>query len=75
MALYKRAKIIGTVLRARSIEEKAAATRAFIDEVIPLFESGKIRPNLDRKFPAAEIQDAHRYLESNVSFGKVVIEF
>jgi NADPH2:quinone reductase len=75
MALSKRAKIIGTVLRARNLEEKAAATKAFVDEVIPLFEGGKIRPNLDRVFPAPEIQAAHRYLESNESFGKVVIEF
>lgn len=74
-ALYKRAKIIGTVLRARSIEEKAAATRAFVDEVVPLLTSGNVRPNLDRVFPAAKIQEAHRYLESNESFGKVVIEF
>ena len=73
--LYKRAKIIGTTLRMRSLEEKAAATDAFISDVIPLLESGKVRPNVDRVFPASEIQDAHRYLESNESFGKVVIEF
>jgi NADPH:quinone reductase len=75
MALYKRARIIGTVLRARTTEEKAAATSALARDVLPLFESGKIKPNLDRVFPAAEIQAAHRYLESNESFGKVVIEF
>jgi NADPH2:quinone reductase len=75
MALYKRAKVIGTVLRARSIEEKAAATEAFVEQVIPLIEDGKVRPNLDRVFPVSEIQAAHRYLESNESFGKVVVEF
>lgn len=75
MALSKRATIIGTVLRARSLEEKAAATKLFIEQVLPLFESGKIKPNLDRIFPAGEIRAAHRYLESNESFGKVVIEF
>lgn len=74
-ALYKRAKIIGTTLRMRSLEEKAAATRAFINEVIPLFENGRIKPNVDRVFPATEIREAHRYLESNESFGKIVIEF
>ena len=73
--LYKRAKIIGTTLRMRSLEEKAAATGAFIRDVIPLLESGKVRPNVDRVFPVSEIQDAHRCLESNESFGKVVIEF
>ena len=75
IALYKRAKIIGTTLRMRSLEEKAAATSAFVNEVIPLFKSGQIKPNVDRVFPTSEIQEAHRYLESNESFGKVVIEF
>ena len=75
MALYKRATIIGTTLRMRSTEEKAAATKAFVKDVIPLFETGQIKPNVDRVFAAAEIQQAHRYLESNESFGKVVIEF
>jgi NADPH:quinone reductase-like Zn-dependent oxidoreductase len=75
LALFKRMTIIGTVLRGRTTEEKAAAIQKFIDEVIPLFVSGKIRPNVDRVFPAEEIQDAHRYLESNESFGKVVLEF
>ena len=59
----------------RSTEEKAAATKAFVKDVIPLFETGQIKPNVDRVFAAAEIQQAHRYLESNESFGKVVIEF
>jgi len=75
IALTKRAKIFGTVLRARSMEEKAAAVEAFDREVIPLLKNGKVVPNLDRVFPVEEIQDAHRYLESNQSFGKVVIEF
>jgi NADPH2:quinone reductase len=75
LALSKRAKIIGTVLRARNLEEKAAATKRFVDEVVPLFESRVLKPNLDKVFPASEIQAAHRYLESNKSFGKVVIEF
>jgi putative PIG3 family NAD(P)H quinone oxidoreductase len=74
-ALSKRAKIFGTVLRGRTLEEKAAATRAFVNEVVPLLADGRVRPNLDKVFPAADIQEAHRYLESNESFGKVVIEF
>jgi putative PIG3 family NAD(P)H quinone oxidoreductase len=75
MALYKRAKITGTTLRARTADEKAAAVSAFVRDVIPLLESGRVGPNLDRVFASADIQDAHRYLESNESFGKVVIEF
>ena len=74
-ALFKRATIIGTVLRGRSTEEKAAAVQKFVDEVIPLLASGAVKPNVDRVFPAAEVAEAHRYLESNESFGKIILEF
>ena len=74
-ALFKRATIIGTVLRGRSTEEKATAVQKFVDEVIPLLASGAVKPNVDRVFPAAEVAEAHRYLESNESFGKIILEF
>lgn len=71
--LRKRVKITGTVLRSRSPAEKAEAVRQFVDEVIPLFVSGKIVPNVDRVFALADISAAHKYMESNTSFGKIVI--
>jgi NADPH:quinone reductase-like Zn-dependent oxidoreductase len=73
-ALSKRLRIIGTVLRSRSLEEKAVATRRFAENVIPLLESGNVSPNVDKVFRMEEIREAHEYLESNKSFGKVVIE-
>lgn len=73
--MAKRAKLIGTVLRSRPTIEKAEATRKFIDEVIPLFEKNLIKPNIDRVFKIKEIQKAHEYLESNESFGKIVLLF
>lgn len=75
LVLQKRATIIGTVLRSRSLEEKAEATKKFADEVLPLFELGKTLPNLDRVFPAKDVVEAYKYLGSNESFGKVVLEF
>ncbi len=75
MALAKRAKIIGTVLRSRSTEEKAEATAKFVEDVLPLIEAGKIKPNFDKVFPVENIREAHEHLESNRSFGKVVLEF
>ena len=75
IALQKRLKIIGTMLRGRSIAEKADAIARFADEVVPLFETGKFRPNLDRVFAVENVRDAYKYLESNESFGKVVLEF
>ena len=75
LALAKRAKIIGTVLRSRLTEEKAEATKKFIAEVLPLFAAGQIKPNIDRVFPIEEIRRAHEYIESNESFGKVILQF
>ncbi|MGI8642428.1 MAG: NAD(P)H-quinone oxidoreductase [Pyrinomonadaceae bacterium] len=74
-ALVKRLKIIGTVLRSRPNAEKAEATRAFIKDVLPLFAEGKIKPNLDKVFKFEDVVKAHEYLESNESFGKVVLKF
>lgn len=75
LLMRRRASVTGTMLRARSIEEKAEAVRAFAAHVLPLVALGEIRPVIDRIVPAAEIRAAHRYLESNEAFGKVVLKF
>ncbi|HKN84892.1 MAG TPA: NAD(P)H-quinone oxidoreductase, partial [Pyrinomonadaceae bacterium] len=71
--LGKRLHIIGTVLRARSLQEKIAISGAFARDVLPLLANGSIQPVIDSVFPLEKIQDAHRRLESNETFGKVVL--
>ena len=71
--LSRRVALIGTVLRARSVDEKAAATSAFIHDLGPAFEAGQLRAAVDREFPLDRIADAHRRMESNETFGKVLI--
>jgi len=71
----KRAAIIGTMLRTRSIEEKADATRRFAAAVLALVSRGRIRPVIDRVYPIDQVRDAHERLESNPSFGKIVLTF
>jgi NADPH:quinone reductase len=73
MILGKRLMLRGTVLRARSIEEKRAATAAFARDVLPLVESGAVRPNVDRVFELGDIRAAHERLAANETFGKVVL--
>ena len=73
--LGKRLRIVGTVLRSRPIEEKIALAREFSERAIPLFESGRLRPVVDRVFPFAEIRAAHELMESNASFGKIVVRW
>jgi len=69
----KRASIRGTVLRARPLVEKVSLALAFGAQVIPLFEKGVIRPVIDRTFPPEEAADAHRWMEENRNFGKLLL--
>jgi NADPH:quinone reductase-like Zn-dependent oxidoreductase len=71
--MVKRLALHGTVLRPRSTEEKAAATDAFVDEVVPLLAEGRIAPVVERIFPLAEAATAYELLESDATFGKVIL--
>lgn len=72
--LYKRARLIGTVLRARPLEEKVAISRRFGREVVPLFDEGLLKPVIDRRFPLDAVVEAHRYMESNANVGKILLD-
>lgn len=71
--LGKRLTIRGTVLRARSIDEKIVVAQAFERDVMPFFRRGELRANVDSTFALTAVREAHRRMESNASFGKVVL--
>ncbi|AHG89549.1 NAD(P)H quinone oxidoreductase, PIG3 family [Gemmatirosa kalamazoonensis] len=71
--LQGRITLRGTVLRARPIEERIAVTRRFGAEVGPALASGAVRPVVDSRFSLDELPRAHERLESNATFGKVVV--
>lgn len=71
----KRARLIGTVLRARPLEEKAVAVQAFAREVVPHLASGRIVPLVDRAFPAAEATAAFDRMQEQGKLGKVLLDF
>jgi putative PIG3 family NAD(P)H quinone oxidoreductase len=73
MVLGKRLTLRGTVLRARSLDEKRAATAAFAAEVVPLLDSGALAPTIDSVFDLAQAGDAHERVAGNATFGKVVL--
>jgi NADPH:quinone reductase-like Zn-dependent oxidoreductase len=73
LMLGKRLTLRGTVLRGRSNEEKAAATESFAQEVVPLLEKGIVKPVVDRVYKMDEVREAHRRMESNANFGKIVL--
>src|SRR5262245_61377056 len=75
VVMRKRLRIMGTSLRTRSIEEKATATRLFAQHVLPLLANGTVRPVIDSVFKVEQVHEAHKRVESNESFGKVVLTF
>ena len=72
--LGKRASIIGTVLRARPVEEKISISQRFASEVLPLFDAGVLQPVIDRRYQLDDIAAAHEYMASNGNTGKIVID-
>jgi NADPH:quinone reductase-like Zn-dependent oxidoreductase len=74
MLLPKRATLVGTVLRARPLEEKIGVTRRFAAEMLPLFETKALRPVIDSRFPLADIRIAHERMEANANVGKILID-
>ena len=69
----KRLQVTGTGLRGRSLEEKLAVTAQFKRHVLPHLVSGSMKPIVDRTFPLEEVAEAHRYMETNANFGKIVL--
>lgn len=72
--LPKRARLVGTVLRARPLEEKIAVSRRFAREVLPLFDRGLLRPVVDSRFPLDRIGQAHEHMEANANVGKILVD-
>jgi len=70
----RRASVMGTVLRARPMEEKAAAVQAFARSVVPHLAAGRVRPVIDRVFPVAEAAAAFEHLSAPGKLGKVLLE-
>jgi NADPH2:quinone reductase len=76
--LRKRLEIIGTVMRTRGLDERIPLVREFGKRMLPLFkprsEQGAVlRPVLERTYPMTQLADAHRVLEGNATFGKIVV--
>lgn len=71
----KRARLIGTVLRARPTAEKAAVVAAFERELLPHLADGALHPLVDTVYPVDAVRDAFDHLESAGKAGKLLVEF
>lgn len=72
--LPRRARLVGTVLRSRPLEEKIAVSRRFAAELGPRFTDGSLRPVIDSRFALDDVAEAHRRMEANANVGKILLE-
>jgi len=70
----KRARIHGSVLRARSLEDKADAARRVERSVLPGFASGDLSVPVTARFPLDAVADAYARFEAGAKLGKIVLE-
>jgi putative PIG3 family NAD(P)H quinone oxidoreductase len=73
LLLNKRARILGTVLRSRPLEEKIEAVQQLARHLVPLFERGALAPVVHQVLPLAKAADAHELVASGTTYGKVVL--
>jgi NADPH:quinone reductase len=69
----KRLTLFGVSNKLRSAEQRAAGVPAFIEQVLPHFAAGRIRPVIDRTFPFDQLTQARDHMESNAHVGKIVL--
>ncbi|MDO8979125.1 MAG: NAD(P)H-quinone oxidoreductase [Afipia sp.] len=74
LLLFRYIRIIGTVMKSRTQEEKQAMTRRFQVRWLDHLKNGDIKPLIDSTFPLARAADAHRRMEGTEVFGKIVLE-
>lgn len=71
--LTKRIRIIGSLLRSQTTENKARLILDFRRRFGFALDQGRLRPVIDRKFSLCQVSDAHRWLETQMPFGKVIL--
>ncbi len=72
--LMKRVKLMGSTLRARSVEYKSKLIHAFLSRFGDKLETGEMKPIIDHIFDWSDINDAHAYMEKNLNKGKILVK-
>jgi putative PIG3 family NAD(P)H quinone oxidoreductase len=74
LMMVKRQQIIGSVLRSRPVKDKADIVAEFTKTALPKFADRTIVPIIEKVFPLEEIVAAHRMMEEDQHFGKIVVK-
>ena len=72
--MVKRQRLIGSVLRARPVEEKARITAAFREQVLPRLATGELKPVIHAVMPLEQARESHELMAANANTGKLVLQ-
>lgn len=70
----KRLRLIGSVLRSRTLAEKVAIKETFMARFWPLVEAGTIKPVIDSVYPIAQVNEAQQQMAANRNIGKIILQ-
>jgi NADPH:quinone reductase-like Zn-dependent oxidoreductase len=71
--MAKRAHLLASTLRSRSLDYKIELTQEFASDVLPQFLDGHLEPVIDSVYDWSDVSDAHRRMENNENAGKIVL--
>lgn len=74
LMMVKRQQIIGSVLRSRPVSEKGEIIAEFTKRALPNFADRTIVPIIEKVFSINEVVEAHRMMEEDKHFGKIVLK-
>jgi NADPH:quinone reductase len=74
LMMVKRQQIIGSVLRSRPVAEKGEIVAEFTRRALPRFADRTVVPIIERVFTIDQVADAHRMMEEDKHFGKIVLK-
>ncbi len=72
--LSRRLSIIGSTLRARSLDYQKNLNRELINFAYEKFNNGNLKPIIDKVFSWKDVAEAHQYMEANKNIGKIVLK-
>ena len=72
--LSRRLRIVGSVLRPRSREEKTRLVEGFASFALPRLADGRLRPVVEKVLPFERAAEGYKALESGGTFGKIVLK-
>jgi putative PIG3 family NAD(P)H quinone oxidoreductase len=74
LMMRRRLRLIGSVLRSRTLEEKEEIKRKFMGRFWSLIESGSIGPVIDSVYPIQEANKAHQHIAEYQNIGKIILK-